>query len=71
MTRHSKCPARRTTAPLAASAEPLRLAFLPGLQGPSGEPLAALVAGHPRRPLLVAAFPNVTAALAALREAGR
>jgi hypothetical protein len=57
--------------PLAASAEPARLAYIPGLETPSGEPLAALVMGHPRRPLVIAAFPTVTAALAALREAGR
>ncbi len=59
---------QRPKAPLAASAEPVRLAYLPGLQNARGESLAALVAGHPRRPILLRAFPTITAALAALRE---
>ena len=54
--------------PLAVSAEPVRLAYLPGLENAQGEPLAALVAGHPRRPTLLRAFPSITAALVALRE---
>lgn len=73
MSRKRKCPVRTLGAPLAASAEPVRLAYLPGLQGPCGESLPALVTGHPRRPILLRAFPTIAAALAALRDlnAGR
>lgn len=68
MSRPRKCPARAVKAPLAASAEPVRLAYVPGLEGPSGEALAALATGHPRRPILLRAFPSITAALIALSE---
>ena len=61
-------PVRSQRSPLAASAEPVRLAYLPGLESPSGESLAALVTGHPRRPILLRAFPTIGAALVALRE---
>ena len=54
--------------PLAASGEPVRLAYMPGLQGPCGESLPALVTGHPCRPILLRAFPTIAAALAALRD---
>ena len=66
--RKPPCPARTQRSPLAASLERVRLAYLPGLQGPCGESLPALVTGHPRRPILLRAFLTMTAALAALRE---
>lgn len=61
-------PARPVGSPLAAFQEPPRLAYLIGLENASGESMAALVTGHPRRPILLRAFPTLTAALAALRE---
>ena len=68
MSRKRTCPVRSQGSPLAASAEPVRLAYLPGLQGPCGDSLPALVTGHPRRPILLRAFPTIAAALVALRE---
>ena len=68
MSRHRNMPVLSHRAPLAASAEPVRPIYLPGLQGPCGDFLPALVAGHPRRPILLCAFPTISAALAALRE---
>ena len=66
--RKPPCPARTQRSPLAASLERVRLAYLPGLQGPCGDSLPALVTGHPRRPILLQAFPTIAAALVALRE---
>ncbi len=63
---HSTCPALAQRGPLAAPSEPVRLIYLPGLQAPCGESLPALVRGHPRRPVLLRAYPNIAAALAAL-----
>ena len=68
MTRRRNMPVPSHRAPLAASAEPVRLAYLPGLQGPCGESMPALVTGHPRRPILLRVFPTIAAALVALRE---
>lgn len=68
MTRAPTNSVRLQGGPLAALCEPPRLSFLPGLQGPNGETMAALMVGHPRRPVSVRVFPNITAALAALRE---
>ena len=68
MSRRRKMPVQSQGSPLAASREPVRLAYLAGLQSPCGESLAALVTGHPRRPILLRAFPSIAAALVALRE---
>ena len=62
-------PAQPQGSPLAASAEPVRLSHLPGLESPSGESMAALVTGHPRRPHL-RVYPSVADALNALRQMG-
>jgi hypothetical protein len=68
MSRPRTCRAPTQERPLAAPSEPVRLSYLPGLQGPCGESLPALVTGHPRRPVLLRAFPTISAALVALRE---
>ena len=66
--RRCNMPVPSQGSPLTASAEPVRLTFLPGLTNASGESLVALAAGHPRRPLLLGVFPSMAAALSALRR---
>jgi hypothetical protein len=56
------------SAPLSASAEPVRLVIVPGLETPSGGPVWAMATGHPRRPVLTALVSF--AALAAPRAEG-
>jgi hypothetical protein len=62
-------PAAPRSAPLRASAEPPRLVMLPCVLDASGAPLVAVAAGSVGRPS-VRAYPDMAAALAALREAG-
>ena len=54
MSRRAKPRQSPARMPLTASAEPVRLIILPGLETPSGGPVLALATGHPRRPVLVA-----------------
>ena len=69
MSRKRTCPVRSQGRPLGAFAEPPRLTLLPGLISASGESLAAIATGCPRRPHL-RVYPSVADALNALRQMG-